>query len=305
MNPIVAVIVTYNRLDLLKLCLKAVNKQTIPCDILLINNASTDNTEQWGLEQEKNNPAFHYVNTGKNTGGAGGFNLGMRLAIEKGYEYVWVMDDDCIPQGTSLEELIKADKLIGKNNYGCLSSLVLWTDGTACKMNRQGIGDKVFSHFDYLEKGIISIDSATFVSLLFPADVIRQAGLPIRDYYIWNDDIEYTRRLSTRMNLPCYLVSASKVTHLMKTNNGSDIITDSPERLGRYRYEYRNECFTYRLEGPRTAFLNMKRCIIVFIKILVCAKDHRLKRCYVLLRGIWEGLWFKPEIETFNNINAV
>ena len=301
MNSIVAVIVTHNRLNILQLCFDAINKQTIPCDILLINNASTDSTETWVLEQAKNNPAIHYVNTGKNIGGAGGFNLGMRLAVERGYEYVWVMDDDCIPQSNALEELIKADRLIGKENYGYLSSFVLWTNGAACKMNRQGIGERAFCNFEYLEKGIISIDTATFVSLLFPADVIRQAGLPIKDYFIWNDDIEYTRRISIRMHLPCYLVASSKVTHLMKTNNGSDIITDSPERLSRYRYAYRNECCTYRLEGPRIAFSNMIRCIKHFIKILIYAKDHRLKRCAILLQGIWEGIRFKPKIETLED----
>lgn len=301
MNHIVAIVVTYNRLNLLQLCLEAINKQTIPCDILLINNASTDHTEEWIIKYAKKHDTIHYVNTGKNIGGAGGFNLGMRIAVEKGYEYVWVMDDDCVPQNNSLEELMKADRLLGKDKYGYLSSFVLWSDGSACKMNRQGIGEKAFCHFDYMEKGIIAIDTATFVSLLFPTNVIRQAGLPIKDYFIWNDDIEYTRRLSIRMNLPCYLVSTSKVTHLMKTNNGSDIITDSPERLSRYRYAYRNECFTYRLEGWRYAVSNMIRCIKHFFKILIYAHDHKLKRCFILLCAVLEGIWFKPEIETFDD----
>lgn len=303
MNLVVAVIVTYNRLKILKRCLEAVKKQTIPCDILLVDNASTDGTEKWVLEQTKDSSAFHYVNTGKNTGGAGGFNLGMRLAVEKGYKYVWVMDDDCIPQSNTLEELMKAGRVVGQGSYGYLSSLVLWSDGTACRMNRQGFGEKLFDHFDYLEQGIISIETATFVSLLFPSSVIRQAGLPIKDYFIWDDDIEYTRRISVRMHLPCYLVAASRVTHLMNTNNGSDIITDSPERLGRYWYAYRNKCFTCRLEGSKAILFNMLRYVRDFIKILLLSRNHRLKRCVILLKGFWDGLWFSPRIETFDHEN--
>ena len=52
------------------------------------------------------------MNTGANIGGAGGFNLGMRWAVEVGYEYVWVMDDDCITLKNTLQELLKAETLV-------------------------------------------------------------------------------------------------------------------------------------------------------------------------------------------------
>ena len=73
-RPIAAVVVTYNRLDLLRQCVEALRSQTEACDILVVNNASTDGTDRWLDEQQDVNSR----NTGSNLGGAGGFNYGMR-----------------------------------------------------------------------------------------------------------------------------------------------------------------------------------------------------------------------------------
>ena len=92
-GKIAAVVVTYNRLPLLQKCVKKLEAHTTPCDILIVNNASTDGTTEWLGEQR--HECFFACNTGANLGGAGGFNYGMRWAVEAGYEYLWVMDDDC------------------------------------------------------------------------------------------------------------------------------------------------------------------------------------------------------------------
>ena len=92
-NKIAAVVVTYNRLALLKQCVDALQRQSIPCDFLLVDNSSTDDTKQWAVEIAEKTDNILYRNTGANIGGAGGFNFGMRWAVEAGYEFVWLMDD--------------------------------------------------------------------------------------------------------------------------------------------------------------------------------------------------------------------
>lgn len=112
-NPIAAIVVTYNRLELLQQCVKALRAQTAACDILIVDNASTDGTAQWLASK----PELNYRNTGSNLGGAGGFNFGMRWAVEAGYEYVWVMDDDTLPKPDALQKLLEADSVL-EGNYG-------------------------------------------------------------------------------------------------------------------------------------------------------------------------------------------
>ena len=131
-NKIVAVVVTYNRKDMLKECITALLNQTYhDLDIMVIDNCSTDGTIN--LVKNINDSRVIYINTGENLGGAGGFQFGIREALERHYEYFWLMDDDSIPTTRALDGLIKAAQKI--KNYGFLSSKVLWKDHSLCKMN--------------------------------------------------------------------------------------------------------------------------------------------------------------------------
>lgn len=97
MNKYAEVIVTYNRKKLLKENIEALLNQTFKDhDILIVDNNSNDGTKEMVAEiQDKR---IKYYNTGKNLGGAGGFAFGLRKAIELGYLYAWIMDDDSIPE---------------------------------------------------------------------------------------------------------------------------------------------------------------------------------------------------------------
>lgn len=295
-NKTVAVVVTYNRLEMLKENLSKLEKQTRPCDVLVVNNASTDDTAQWletYCDQHKDTTA-HTLPT--NIGGAGGFNHGMRWGVENGYDYIWVMDDDCFPNPDALEKLLEADALL-EGDYGWLSSVALWTDGTECKMNRQKLRKDFYKRIELLRHGIIAAEQATFVSCFFRADTICVAGLPITDFFIWGDDIEYTRRISVRMQRPCYVCGQSVVTHAMASNNGSSIATDGAERIGRYNNAFRNENYLYRKEGIKGFAYYFAKCGLNGIRILRSAKDYKAKRCGVIVKQFFAGLFFNPRVE--------
>lgn len=297
MNKIIAVVVTYNRLEMLKKCIDALQKQTVDCDILVVNNNSTDATEDWCVSV-CDGAKIQYFNTNANIGGAGGFNIGMRKAVEKGYSHVWIMDDDCIPNKDSLEKLMEAEALVGgSNSYGFLSSNVLWTDGNECKMNRQKYNTKLKVEESIAQQGIVAVTQATFVSLLFPRETILKYGLPIKEFFIWGDDIEYTRRIAVRNNIPSYKVEKSVVVHAMKDNNGSSIATDGDERLGRYNYAFRNENYLYRKEGIKGICFYVAKCMVNILRILIKSPDSKLKRCKIITNNLVKGICFNPDIE--------
>lgn len=298
MHRIIAVVVTYNRLEMLKSTLQALEKQTESCDVLVVDNASTDNTQMWVQQYLQDKPFLHYVNTGANIGGAGGFHYGMRWAVQNGYDYVWIMDDDCMSCEQALEKMMQADTLLGgPEQYGFLSSAVLWTDGKECKMNRQKIKKSYYENLHMLKHGIVQIEQATFVSLLFPVQTIKKVGLPIKEFFIWGDDIEYTRRITVRNQIPSFLVGQSQVVHAMKENNGSSIATDMPERIERYRYAFRNEAYLYRQEGLKGICYYIAKCGLNFCRVLIKAKDHRLKREWIILSSMVRGVFFRPKVE--------
>lgn len=290
-HGVCAVVVTYNRLELLKQCVEALRAQSAGCDILIVDNASTDGTAQWAGAQQD----CRYRNTGSNLGGAGGFNRGMRWAVEAGYEFVWIMDDDTLPEPQALEKLLEADRALG-GNYGWLSSVALWTDGGECKMNRQKLKKSYYDYSPFLKYGLVQAEQATFVSLFLRSDVIRRFGLPITEFFIWGDDLEFTRRIAVRGDVPCFLAGQSQVVHATKNNEGSNVALDAPERIGRYFYAFRNEAYLYRQEGLKGRLYCFAKRGRDFLRIMKDGKP-RLPRLGVLVRGIWAGMFFRPHAE--------
>lgn len=288
---VTAVVVTWNRRALLMECLERLFAQTWrDMDVLVVDNASTDGTGE-ALAPLIEAGRIAYVNPGENLGGAGGFQLGIRRAVEAGCGFIWVMDDDAMPEPAALEELMRAGEKIGE--FGWLSGKVLWTDGSLCRMNVQR-DLKMGNLTDFTGERIPS-GAATFVSLLIPAKVVREVGLPIKEFFIWADDLEYTRRISRKY--PCYVIPASVTVHKCATNNGGNISTDEEARIARYRLAYRNEVYIYRREGARGAMRLMLRTPLHIWRVLTRSKSKKAERIRTILGGTLDGLSFRPEIE--------
>ena len=295
-RDIVAVVVTYKRKHLLKKNLMALLKQSYKSfDILVIDNNSSDGTYSEVVAPLLSKyDQLKYVNTKKNLGGAGGFQFGIRKAHQLNYKYVWLMDDDAIPAPMALEQLIKAYKQLQlKGKVGFLSSKVLWTDGSLCSMNiqRRTLTKNIT---DFSAKYIPCV-IASFVSLFIPMQVIEKVGLPIKEFFIWTDDWEYTRRISRLY--PGYVVTDSVVTHETKTNNGAKIATDINERINRYKYAYRNEMYFYRREGFKGIIHVLLRTPYHIYRVMRYSPDNKKLRVKIILKSTWHGLFFNPKIE--------
>jgi len=303
MPKIAAVVVTYNRKDLLLECLSCLQNQNFSdasqacetsLDILVIDNASTDGTAE-ALKPLANTKQILYFNTGSNLGGAGGFNYGMRKAVELGYDYVWVMDDDCMPHEDTLLGFLNADAELD-GEYGYLSSVCRWIDGSICTMNTQR--HPLTKNITDFSPDIQPATLASFVSLFVPARIIKELGLPIKDFFIWSDDWEFTRRISRKY--PCYLVGKSVVTHKSKSNGVGNIALDSEEKISRYRLAYRNDVVLYRREGIKGYGYIFIRGLYHAFLVLTKAKSKKGERLRTILKGNLEGLRFHPKIEYIN-----
>lgn len=222
-DTICAVVVTYNRKNLLMECLEALRNQTRPLQgIYLIDNASTDETPQLLFERSyiqklplenlkgpweetfyidvpsEDKIPLHYVRMHENTGGAGGFHEGIKRGYERGYDWLWLMDDDTIPNNNALLELLRIKDFIPIEKIGFVSSKALWIDGTPHLMNVPQVKPLIdFTPFNkYEEEGFLYVKAASFVSLLFRIFVIEKVGYPIKEFFLWGDDIEFTERIS-------------------------------------------------------------------------------------------------------------
>ena len=290
-NKIAAVVVTYNRKGLLIECLDHLLDQTFNAfDILIIDNHSTDGTLE-AIDSYLDNPRINYKDTGSNLGGAGGFQFGIKEAYNLKYEYVWLMDDDSLPKPEALKKLVEAyDEL---DHPGFLSSKVLWTDGELCKINIQR--SSLTRNITEFGEKYIQAAIASFVSLYVSMDVIKDVGLPIKEFFIWTDDWEYTRRISLKYK--CYVVTESEVIHKTKSNAGANIAIDSEDRIERYRYAYRNEMYLYKREGMKGMIHVFMRTPLHICRVLRYSKSKKSYRIGVILKSTCDGIRFNPLIE--------
>lgn len=289
-----AVVVTYNRLALLKEVIDSLQKQIVPVShIIIVDNASENDTKEY---LESLGDQIDYVRLEENLGGAGGFNRGIRHFMEKtDDDFVWVMDDDTVVHPDTLQNLLVfADQ---EPNFGFLASDVRWTDGHRAKMNQPAPMNrlKVIPE-DQVEP--VQLQNATFVSLLVRRAVVAEIGLPITDFFIWGDDIEYTERAGRVA--PGYFVPSAKVTHKMGANVGSSLLNDGPARTPRYFYSYRNKGYYIRKRDWYRKNRARLRTLAEYWQIKLSHTERKAEKLAIMKKGMKAGKTFNPTIEFAN-----
>ena len=296
-NSIATIVVTYNRKELLLENLKALTDQSFGYfDIYIIDNNSSDGTYE-AVEHLLNNRIIYY-NTGENLGGAGGFAYGIKKALNnKNYEYVWIMDDDTIPEKDSLESMVNKAVILN-NDFSFIASIAIWTDGTSCLMNAQPVVQFATKNYNALSHGLIEISSSSFVSCFINVELIRKVGLPIKEFFIYGDDVEYTRRLNKEKQ--GYLDIGSIVLHKMNDNSARDLVDCEDDRIDRYEFESRNWIYICRHTGVASVLREIIRKFWIAYKIITRSKTSKAKRLKALFAGTIKGFWFNPKIEYVN-----
>ncbi len=285
-----AVVVTYNRKEILRQCLTALRAQTHPPSrTLVVDNASTDGT----LDLVRNEfPEVELLALPENVGGAGGFHEGLKAAHGGGEEWAWLMDDDTIPTPDALANLLAVpDALDGLPERPLLlSSRVLWRDGRLHPMNEPSFKREPPDHFiDSAEHGLLPLRMATFVSLLVHRDAVDRFGLPLKHYFIWSDDIEYTARV-LRAGPLGYFVPDSVVEHRTKTAH-----TAVTESGGRFYFHVRNSLY---MVGS-SAWNAREKLSLVWAtayttQAYLRANRFRRENLAIVLRGLRDGLRRQP-----------
>lgn len=192
-GKVAIVIVTYNRLNDLKICLNAVRKQSYKnFDIIIVNNGSNDGTKEY-LDKQNEIIAIHQ----NNVGGAGGFYTGMKYMYEHGYDWLLLMDDDGIPSENELSELLANYDTAKQTNYGndCIvNALVI----DKANHNNLAFGWGIRSTRsikvkDYKKEKIFD-GIHPFNGTLICRNIIEKIGFIKKEMFIWGDEEEYMAR---------------------------------------------------------------------------------------------------------------
>lgn len=281
MSRTVAVVVTYNRAELLTACLDALAAQDSPlAAVVVIDNASTDTSGQVAREH----PIKADVHTlTHNLGGAGGFAAGLAWAMDKyDPEWLWLMDDDTIAYPGAHGSLLAAAEAYGKE-LAVLSSRAVWTDGRIHPMNRSR--ERIDAGRDERRRAAEAqshpIRTASFVAIMLNAAHCRRAGLPYADYFIWGDDTEYSGRLLR--NGSGIQVHTSVVEHRTKA-----FASWQADPGPRFYYDVRNKLWVYLKSG---SFRWWERVLYLGSAVVGWfGTIRRSTRRRTLLTQAWRGL---------------
>lgn len=280
---IAAIVVSFNRKDLLGRCLDALSIQSrLPDEIIVVDNGSTDGATELVKERF---PTASLIETEKNIGGAGGFAWGLEIAIARGHDFAWIMDDDGSPQPRALAELLDVEAK-APGMFPFLASTVIVEDGTLNPGNVPAISRDPTRQHTAQPLGAYAVDAVTFVGVLINLEVAARTHLPILEYFIWFDDAEYTRRLS-RIE-PGLMVPTSLIVHPANKTSSDD--------LGeRYFYFLRNNLWLLREGG-----YDRRYKAVTFLDLLAHSFKQGIhakrKRAWLnnVVRGFGQGFFRKP-----------
>lgn len=193
------VIVTYNRINLLKECIEACLKQTYQfTKIIVINNNSSDDTEKY-LQNFSKDDKFIIKNLPENIGGAGGFYEGVKESSQNDLDYTLLIDDDAIIDNKFNEEIVKniKDEILAYSGSVITNNKIQYDHRKILLKAFNAIDSK---KEDY-EKSFFDYNLASFCGLYIANKLIKDIGLPKKEFFIWFDDTEYSLRINKKSKI--------------------------------------------------------------------------------------------------------
>lgn len=302
-GKLVAVIVTFNRLDKLQLTLKRTFRNRF-YRVVVVDNCSTDGSGEWLDSQTRDDLVV--LHNEQNLGGAGGFHRGFQYATEHFPEAGWLVcyDDDAYP-----EEGVVAlfDELEIPDNVGSMAAAVYLPNGRISEMNRpsnnpfwhlreflqtafRGRHGFHISNEDYQLDTPVEVDVSSFVGCFVRLSLIRERkiGLPRSELFIYADDIIYMLE-ARKAGYRHLFVPTIAFVHDCETLINQKAVY---RPLWKAYYTFRNGLELYRIASglfyPLVLFVKIPKWIL---SVRHYGKGERMRYLKLTILAIWDGGW--------------
>ena len=267
--------------------------------ILIINNKSTDGTEEWLNTIKSSDPRLHVFHLPKNIGGAGGFEFGFR-EIRDHHDVDWLVcyDDDAYPCAGTIEAF-RVAKIAP--DVGAIAAAVLDAHGNVAEMNRPSLNP--FTSFKFFVKTLLSgragfhlpdevffkdteilIDVSSFVGLFLRTDLLKtELGLPRGELFIYADDVLYTLKLRQLGYKNLFLSRLKFVHDCGSVQAGSAHFRHPFQPLWKVYYTYRNNIEVFR---QISGFLFLPIFLLKLLNWIYCSRFYENKKVYFQFLGM-------------------
>ena len=279
-QSVAALVLAYSRYDTLKKLVEALRNQTRkPDEIIVVNQGSNREIDQWLTEQ-----ADLHVLRQENKGSAGGFCTGIQLSIRRGHAWTWIFDDDAIPEPSALQELVETPYFQRPDTTFLASRIV---DPRGQTYMSPGAADANRWYGTVLTDRCVEVLGACWLGMMVNSAAVRRLGLPIAEFFLWDEDIEFSHRLARGGRAYCAV--SSVIVHYQDSQFepfGKDFI--------KFAHYARNNIARARLEPrpfPYRYFASMRRALH-FTKMIVQRKAP-VRSLPWILRGLF---LFRPRV---------
>ena len=291
-----AVIVTYNRKELLSQNIEMLLKQTMTVDsIIIVDNCSSDGTYEYLKNCGWTTEPFLYLKTETNIGGAGGFYTGVKAAYEAGADWIVLMDDDGrMADEHTMEILYRAARKLYDENRGERKLFV-----NALVQKGELLSFKIDHMYTVVEammaakNGLIEGAANPFNGTLISRELVSDIGYPKKEFFIKGDEVDYKQRA---LDAGAYVgtVTEAKYIHprpetVEKTVLGVKVpfFVEAPWKE---YYAARNFTYMYKLQEWYKGILFE----LIFVKLLAvislkCKKMETIKMLFKGVYDVWKG----------------
>jgi rhamnopyranosyl-N-acetylglucosaminyl-diphospho-decaprenol beta-1,3/1,4-galactofuranosyltransferase len=282
-ETVAVVLVTYNRAELLGRALDGLAAQTRQPDVVVVvDNASTDRTRE--VLEARDDLPLHVLHNEENTGGAGGFELGMRTAYDQGVDRIWLMDDDVVPAPECLAVLLAhggpALMCVREDLAGALcekaATVFDLRSPLAIRPKREMVEDRFPSRAAMPAE--VPIENVAFEGFMVHRRVVEAVGLPNPEFFIFYDDVDYALR-TRRAGFPIVAVRDAVLVRQLDFDQQHD--------MGTWKgfFMYRN-LFVVHLRYGENALVRAKPWLITLAVLLLALPRGRLAESRNVVRAL-------------------
>lgn len=282
-ESVAAVVLAFSREEDLKKVIYHLKNQTRkPDEIIVLFQGTNPNILEWLNLQTRIT-----LRQQGNLGSAGGFTSGIKMAIEKGHQWTWLLDDDAVPELNALEEMTSC-KYFDYKKTGFLASIVRKPDGQVYMSPTAEDSNNWYG--SVMQDGCVSVIGSSWIGCLVSSQSILDFGLPMEEFFMYDEDVEYTSRVARSRK--SYCVIKSIIVHYQK---GSFNPFTSKVDMLKHGYYVRNHFATIRL-SDKPIYKKLARIWLWFFKNAWEIVTHKvpLKTISPLFSGL---LFFRPKVK--------